>query len=270
MKKGNEEPTEKQKKGDKLDTILQRLEKIEKQRKREREDRYFFALVFALALFFITFPSVADFTAFFRSLGLAPQVASDTALFLKVVLVFGFVASSGSRYYGAIKESEKWKYLSLESLFAVILLLVFGIVPNVLGLFESEIGARSTFVYGMLLWIIIIISVYIVGLFETWMIRFYLEIGQFTSKSYFPIFHVIFMFFPLFFIFLGLIVEVLGIISAITHVTSLPEEIGILLILPLFLVPIVISVLILSQYVYRLEKKLKTKFLSVFGVRNDR
>ena len=127
-----------------LKKIDKRLRRLERDLKTSSEDQLFFALVFPLAVLFITIP-LGNLIMFFQDFAkLTPELATSAAESVRNAGIICLVISSAVRYYGAVvshvHRSKMARVVSLELiimawdafLFIVVILITFN-SSNLLG-----------------------------------------------------------------------------------------------------------------------------------------
>jgi len=227
---------------------ITKLEEIEKKNRQNLEDQLFIGLIISLALLFVTFPSLADFSLFFQKYLNAPLESADSwALALKIFFVIGFFFSALSRYYGAIQNSEKWRYWSIEALFFIISYLIAGILIGGIGAGLIEVRANELF---MLILTVLVVATYLVGLLERKILQFYLEMGQIKSGDLLPLVHIVFMSIALWFLILSIGLYLLDLII----ITPIPNQILLITQILCLVVAIIPTGIIIYYYSAKLKR----------------
>lgn len=147
-----------------LEKIEERLHRIERDLRTSSEDQLFFALVFALAVLFITLPMDSVRFFFQEFARLTPTAANSVAQSILYVGLLCLLLSSVVRYYaavvGKVRRSKSARVLSIEflimawdgALFAFIVSVVLNI--NLLGIYKIPFAALTSLAtFTLMVWI---------------------------------------------------------------------------------------------------------------------
>lgn len=149
-----------EKKKTKTDEILEKLknieEKIEKLKKdpASDEDQLFFGIAFGLLILLISF-NTEQIASFLDNLfGIGHDIAMTNAGYIRYIGIMFFLASSITRYATVVSspdnaKSKKYRYISFETLWLGLNIIIFTIMINLVTPLSQQIGPlgiSSTFV----------------------------------------------------------------------------------------------------------------------------